>query len=607
MRYLSGLWPMLFSLSLLAATQEHVDLHPGIGVELSGDLEKLVDADPETSFSLVNTIELGTGEKLHRYRQFHSGVPVYGVSLAVKESSSGRIVSVYGRMLTDIGQDIASVKTTISEKGIKKIAIKDQVLAESLEVKTNKWIYRDESGKARIIYLVSWFDESQAPTRPHMIFDANSAELLDRWEGLTTKDATGPGGNLKTGKYYYGKDLGFLEVDNNCAMTTSVVDTIDMNGSKTGGKVHQFPCSENTHKEINGAYSPLNDGHYFARKIFSMYSDWYGKSPLTQKLRMRIHYSTNYQNAFWNGQEMTFGDGGNDLYPLVNMDVTGHEVSHGFTEQNSDLAYKEQSGGINEAFSDMAGEALEFYVKNKADLICGDDISKNGAMLRFMDDPTKDGRSIGHIKDYKKGIDVHLSSGIFNKAFYNIATAKDYDVKKALDIFVLANQVYWNQNTNFDDGACGVYKAAKDKKYPLLSVYKAFKIVGITPCGEAEPKPTDPNPDPGPNPGIIALENMEPLGWFSGSSTSNLYFKFNVAEGSKKLKIRSGIDALGKGDVSLSVKYGSMPKDGDQDCLSNNSGLNEECTFLNPLAGDYYIWLKGLSAFEKLMIQGVSL
>ncbi len=618
MRYLiSVIWLFLYSFGTYAASEELVNLNFGAGgaEHKSGELEKLVDADPHTTFELINSVDLDGGEKIHRYRQVYQDVPVYGFSLALKESNRGRIVSIYGRMLSNIEYDVAQTKAKKNEIEIQKIALKGQKAAEGT-YRSEKWIYRDENSKAHIVYMVSWFDESKDPTRPFMIFDANSAQLLDKWEGLATKDATGPGGNVKTGKYYYGKDLGYLEVSDNCAMTNSVVDTIDMKNQTNGGQIHQFPCSENTVREVNGAYSPLNDGHYFARKIFSMYSDWYGKSPLTHKLVMRIHYKVNYQNAFWNGQEMTFGDGGNDLYPLVNMDVTGHEVSHGFTEQNSNLAYQNQSGGINEAFSDMAGEALEFYVKGKSDLICGDDISKKGAMLRFMDDPTKDGSSIGHIKDFKKGMDVHYSSGVFNKAFYNIATAKDYDVKRAFDIFVLANQVYWNQNTAFEDGACSVYKAAKEKKYPLLSVYKAFKLVGITPCNEAEPAPTPtptptpdptptPTPTPDPAPGIKVLENMVPMGWFSGAANSNLYFKFTVPEGQKKLKVRSGVDSLGKGDVSLYVKYGSMPIGDDIGCYSNSGGLNEECSFSSPKAGDYYIWIPANSDFDKLMVQGI--
>ena len=87
-----------------------------------------------------------------------------------------------------------------------------------------------------------------------------------------------------------------------------------------------------------------------------MYRNWYNTAPLSFKLKMRVHYSRNYENAFWDGSQMTFGDGATTFYPLVSLDVAAHEVSHGFTEQNSGLVYSGQSGGINEAFSDMAGK-----------------------------------------------------------------------------------------------------------------------------------------------------------------------------------------------------------------------------------------------------------
>lgn len=102
-----------------------------------------------------------------------------------------------------------------------------------------------------------------------------------------------------------------------------------------------------------------------------MYRNWYNTAPLSFKLKMRVHYGRNYENAFWDGSQMTFGDGATTFYPLVSLDVAAHEVSHGFTEQNSGLVYSGQSGGINEAFSDMAGEAAENYMKGSNDWLVG--------------------------------------------------------------------------------------------------------------------------------------------------------------------------------------------------------------------------------------------
>ena len=164
------------------------------------------------------------------------------------------------------------------------------------------------------------------------------------------------------------------------------------------------------------------DAHYFGNVVFNMYNAYLGVRPISQKLLMRVHYSSNYENAFWDGTAMHFGDGASTFYPLVSLDVASHEVSHGFTEQNSNLTYSGQSGGMNEAFSDMAGEAAEFYMKGKNDWMVGYEIFKGTGALRYMDNPTKDGASIDHASKYTSSLDVHYSSGVYNKAFYLLAT-----------------------------------------------------------------------------------------------------------------------------------------------------------------------------------------
>ena len=183
-----------------------------------------------------------------------------------------------------------------------------------------------------------------------------------------------------------------------------------------------------------------------------MYNDWLGTAPLSFQLKMRVHYGNNYENAFWDGSAMTFGDGQNTFYPLVSLDVSAHEVSHGFTEQNSGLVYSGKSGGLNEAFSDMAGEAAEFYMKGSNDWLVGQEIFKGNGALRYMNNPTQDGSSIDNQANYYSGMDVHYSSGVFNKAFYNLATTAGWDTKKAFVVMARANQLYWTASTNWDLG-----------------------------------------------------------------------------------------------------------------------------------------------------------
>lgn len=215
-------------------------------------------------------------------------------------------------------------------------------------------------------------------------------------------------------------------------MNNDNVKTINMNNRTSGGSVVEFSCPDSSENYVNGAYSAENDAHYFGGVIFDMYNDWFNTSPLTFQLEMRVHYGSSYENAFWDGTGMTFGDGGSTFYPLVSLDVSAHEVSHGFTEQNSNLNYDGESGGINEAFSDMAGEAAEYYMKGENDWKVGAEIYKASGALRYMDQPSKDGASIDTADDYYNGLDVHYSSGVFNRAFYLLATTSGWDTKKPL-------------------------------------------------------------------------------------------------------------------------------------------------------------------------------
>jgi hypothetical protein len=310
------------------------------------------------------------------------------------------------------------------------------------------------------------------------------------------------------GYYYYGTDyppFGCTEIDGMCYLVTEDVKTIDLKGGTSGGSEAVFPCYENIGKPINGAYCPVNDAQFFGQVVFDMYRDYYGVPVLTFQLTLRCHYSFNYENVFWNGSSITFGDGYTTFYPLVALDVVAHESSHGFTEYHSDLIYSGQSGGINEAYSDMAGEGAKHYLRGTNDFMVGFDIVKDpSGAVRYMYDPPLDGYSIDHIDDYYEGMSVNYSSGIFNKAFYLIATSTGWTTRMAFDIFAKANMDYWTPGTNFQQGAEDALTAALDYGYPCEDVRDAFAVVGIN--------LTCPDPCPGTitNPGF---ETGDTSGW----------------------------------------------------------------------------------------------
>ncbi len=325
----------------------------------------------------------------------------------------------------------------------------------------------------------------------------SNLSLIAKVKQLTAAQATGPGGNKKTGLYQYGTNIGKLDIvtenGSACILSNANVKTVNLNHGTSGSTAFSFAAGSgncnNTVKTINDAYSPLNDAHYFGTVVFNMYQAYLSTAPLTFPLTMRVHYSTGYENAFWDGSAMTFGDGASTFYPLVSLDVSSHEVSHGYTEQNSNLIYSGQSGGINEAFSDMAGEAAEYYMTglnggtSRNDFLVGWEIFKAGdSALRDMCNPPADRVSIDNAANYYDGMDVHHSSGVFNKAFCLLAksSADGWNTQKAFQAFARANKLYWTPSTGFTSGAQAVVDAAKDLGYTAQSVVTAFAAVGIS-------------------------------------------------------------------------------------------------------------------------------
>ena len=450
--------------------------------------------DSNEGFQLIRQRTDFNGVTHYRYQQTYKGFPVYGMQTVVSKGRSGKVKKLHGNFVQGSPGDIGAIPASLDPRG---------ALTQMQELHKKKdlgatWNFRNEkagtyvyfhkkSQKARLCYVISFFADTDCgnPSQPIFFIDAKNGKVIHSYDSLKyAYDGTGPGGNQKIGYYYYGtgySKFGVAVSGSTCTMDWDDVNTVDLNHGTSGSTPYSYTCYENTHEEINGAYCPLNDAQYFGQVVYNMYMNWYGVPVLPFQLTMKVHYSTNYENAFWDGSSMTFGDGYTTFYPLVCLDVSAHEVSHGFTDYNSDLNYSGESGGINEAFSDMAGEAAEYYMRGACDYMCGYDIFKDpDGALRYLYDPPLDGISIDHVDDYYDGMDVHYSSGIFNKAFYLIGTSSGWNTKMAFDIFTKANMDYWTPSTTFQQGAEGAMNAAVDYGYPCQDVVNAFAQVGIT-------------------------------------------------------------------------------------------------------------------------------
>lgn len=474
------------------------------------------------------------------FTQYYQGLPVFGgdgVLHAPKSSNSNlkKLVNspnngatLNGMLYKDIASDLGKMSNDVAAQS--QAALNHVVQMYQHEInfkpsivdkKSDLIVYIDQSNKAHWAYQITFYvpagKKNKEPSIPVYIVDAKSFHVYEQWNEIKNVEerevaySGGNGGNEKMGKLVYDSlegDLPKLEVQRDAATGTcylqnknvTVLKYLDDLGNVEETESYTFDCNiaNAEHNNVfwtgemgavNGGYSPGNDALFGGTIVKEMYHKWYGQEVLADHegkpimLNMVVH-KREYDNAYWNprSSSMVFGDGESYFYPLTSLGVTGHEVSHGFTEQHAGLRYRAQSGGINEAFSDMAAQAAEVfaYGEGKNSWQIGPEIFKEqGKALRYMDKPSRDGRSIDDASEYYSGLNVHYSSGVYNRLFYLLGTSQGWNVKKAFDVMVKANMDYWTPSVTFATAACGILSATKDYGYDTETVLKAFEVVKV--------------------------------------------------------------------------------------------------------------------------------
>jgi vibriolysin len=488
----------------------------------------------DNELKLVSQTKLG-GFKVSRYQQLYKQIPIIGAQVTIAPLVNGHL---FKNIQLNTNPSVSSMKALQSAKDFLK---KRTHFTSSQNEKTELQIRKNKNNQLELMYLISFKTEvNNKPKWPFFLVDAQTGEIIKHWDNIQHYTDSGPGGNELVHEYWYGKDgLPGLEVSKKgetCTLDDNQVSLINLNFEwDLSGNMrtpYQYICGQNTEDLVNGAYSVGNDAYYFGHTIVDMYRDWYGIPALQnqegkpQKLIMRVHFGRSYDNAFWDGETMTFGDG-SFLYPLVSLDIAGHEVSHGFTEKHSNLEYHDEPGALNESFSDMAGIAARAYLLekntkmyNKSHLTpneitwtIGETIIQPPlAMkaLRFFDLPSMDNDSADCVnktiarannsicaisipelvayaesqypgeeeEDEKQSYIVHKASGLFNRIFYFMA--QEMGIKTAFQIMVNANIKYWTPTTNFDQASCDVVNAAIDLSLNRAPIDSAFAKVGMS-------------------------------------------------------------------------------------------------------------------------------
>ena len=277
--------------------------------------------------------------------------------------------------------------------------------------------------------------EDGTPSRLASFVDARSGKVFRTEQEIVTADGSGqslysgtvPLKLTLSGSTYQLKDP-----------TRGNTSTHDMNNKtdSMGCQVFGFGCSNGTlftspdSSFGNGSTSSREsagvDAQYGTNVTWDYFKLVHGRNGIfgngSGSLN-RVHYGNNYVNAFWDGTKMTYGDGDGVNYgPLTSLDVAGHEMSHGVTENSANLTYSGESGGLNEATSDIFGTTVEFYAGNAndpGDYLIGEEFDlKKHVGFRRMDNPASDGKSYNCWSAAVGSADVHYSSGVGNHFFY---------------------------------------------------------------------------------------------------------------------------------------------------------------------------------------------
>ncbi|MEV6960900.1 M4 family metallopeptidase [Streptomyces sp. NPDC051207] len=407
----------------------------------------LIRQQQQTAPDTARRIGLGAKEKLlvkdvvkdvdgtvhTRYERTYDGLPVLGGDLVVHTAKSGETKGV--TKATKAAIKVASLKPAVPAARAERQAVTLAERAGSEDTEPSqapRKVVWAAGGTPVLAYetVVGGLQDDGTPNELHVVTDATTGEKLYEYQGIET----GSGKSLYSGTVTLGTTLSGSAYQlydptrgghrtNNLARATSGTGTLFTDADDVWGTGVASGSATDQTAAVDAAYG--------AQVTWDFYKNTFGRSGIRNDGRAaysRVHYGNNYVNAFWSDSCfcMTYGDGSGNTRPLTSLDVAGHEMTHGVTSNTAGLNYSGESGGLNEATSDIFGTGAEFFANNASDAgdyLIGEkiNINGNGTPLRYMDKPSKDGSSADYWSSTLANKDVHHSSGVANHFFYLLA------------------------------------------------------------------------------------------------------------------------------------------------------------------------------------------
>lgn len=451
-----------------------------------------------------------------RVQQTVHGVPVFGAESALHLNSAGAVYAFGG----DVHPEAKVIDTNAALAADAAILAAQSALGAGVvyrqENTTTSDVFGHEAtdwtptanlvvfpqdGRYTLAYHVELFVDEPAPANWNVFVDARTGAIVHRFNAIHTahsETVAGPttgsgtstfGGTLTIPTYLSGSNYYLYD-------TTRGPQYIRTMTANNGTGLPGSYITDTNNSFTSSAQKAGVDAHFGAVSVYDYYSNTFGRNSWNGSggtITSTVHYASNYNNAFWNGGQMVYGDGdGSQFIPLVSLDIVAHELTHAVTQDEAGLIYQDESGALNEAVSDIFAIMVDRDDWKVGELSYTPGIA--GDALRYMDDPTLGNQPDRYADRYTGSGDnggVHINSGIINKAAYlMIKGGTHYGVSvtgigrsKVEAIWYRALTVYFTASTNFAGARAGTLQAAADLygngTTEYNSVANAWASVGV--------------------------------------------------------------------------------------------------------------------------------
>ncbi|WP_077325175.1 M4 family metallopeptidase [Virgibacillus siamensis] len=490
------------------------------------DARFLLDSNKKTlnmknsNFNVKETKKDKLGMKHVTLQQTINGVPVEGSEVIVHYGKDGQVNTLNGYYNRAARHDDISVKPSISKDQALDTAKKSVSAPSALPYDpTVKLVVYPYKGKNYLAYKTNVNFLGKNPGNWYVYVNAKNGNVIDKVNTIMDlgqyKKASGSGFGVLVehrnlhishknipddgvGTLFFLNDISHENLDG--------IRTYDFNNQWSG----QFPGELYSDKDaaFHDKYDRAAvDAHYNSEKVYEYYMEEHNRNSIDGEgmaIISTVHFGKNFNNAFWNGKQMTYGDGDGDFFiPLsAGLDVAAHEMTHGVTTHTAGLHYRNQSGALNESFSDIFGALVDKEDWEVGEEIMGDEAVASGrTSLRSLSNPNKYKVSADYVPygdgsgtypshmdqfyDLPLALDnggVHINSSIFNHAAYLIGTEIGKD--KLGQIYYRALVHYLTPTSNFSDARRAVVQSATDlygaNSTEVQACIEGFDEVGIT-------------------------------------------------------------------------------------------------------------------------------